>query len=570
MIPLDRPLVITDTETTGIDSRRNRIIEIAATRIKDGEEPVSFEQLIDPGISIPYRITRLTGITTAMVFGQPAAEDVIPSFSRFLGGGILVAHNLAFDRGFLNAERDRLGYGPLENQTLCTLRLARRLLPGLRSKSLGSLAKFFRIASHGRHRALRDVEITTTVLKRLIAIAADDHEVTSLDELLDMQTRTYARINPYSRHILTIRRDVLPSLPDDPGVYRMLDGRGRVLYVGKAKVLASRVRSYFNAIEAHPPRLRQLMGKVRNVEWTLTDTELEALLLESRQIQELDPPFNRAQKRTISRPFLRIDTSDPFPRITSHVYPKNDGAEYYGPFRTRSEVKVIIDIIIDYFNIRTCDDREFSSGRRCLRADIGRCPAPCVGEVEILDYADEIESIRRFLAGDIDDILEKLESDMLSASDELAFEQAARSRDAYELLDSLRTKQGCIARRILDDDAAVLHRDDQNRTRDVLLIRSGVFVSSVRNFEPGNRNSVRLMRQAVEDAFLQPVESDILRTDANQIRVLGHWLFANRSSTYRIDRPGTDDNEIFVNRITEAAENFFESMPVPDEGNGSE
>lgn len=569
MIPFDRPLVITDTETTGIDPRRNRIIEIAATRIIDGEESVSFEQLIDPGISIPYRITRLTGITTAMVFGQPMAEDVIPSFFGFLGNGILVAHNLAFDRGFLDTERGRLGLAPMTNHGLCTLRLARRLLPGLRSKSLGSLAKFFRIASHGRHRALRDVEITTTVLKRLIAIAADEHGVTSVDELLDMQTRTYARINPYSRHILTIRKEVLPDLPDEPGVYRMIDGRGRVLYVGKAKVLASRVRSYFNAIEAQPPRIRQLIGKLRNVEWTVTETELEALLLESRQIRELDPPFNRAQKRTISRPFLRIDTSDLFPRITSHVYPKNDGAEYYGPFRTRNEVKVIIDIITDYFNIRTCDDREFSGGRRCLRADIGRCPAPCEGEVEMSEYADEIDGIRRFLAGDIDDILEQLESDMLSASDELAFEQAARSRDSYELLDSLRTKRGCIARRILDDDAAVLHCDDQNRTRDVLLIRSGVFVSSVRNYEPRNPDSVQRMRQAVEEAYSVPIQTDTLRTDANQIRVLGHWLFANRSNTRRIERLGTDDNEVFVSRITDAAEIFFKLMPEPVEGNHS-
>ncbi len=392
MIPIRRPLVVTDTETTGTDPRRNRIIEIGATRIVDGVEPISFSKLIDPGESIPYRITRLTGITTAMVFGQHPADVVVPEYFEFLGDGVLVAHNLAFDRGFLNGERERLGLGPMENPGMCTLRLARRLLPGLRSKSLGSLARFFRIASHGRHRALRDVEITAAVLERLMAIAAEEHGVTDVDELLEMQTRTYSRINPFSKHILSIRRDILPGLPDEPGVYRMLDGRNRVLYIGKAKVLSRRVRSYFNAIEAHPPRIRQLVGKLRNVEWIITDTELEALLLEARLIRELDPPFNRAQKRSIARPYLRISVADPFPRITSHAFPKEDEAEYYGPFRSRTEARSIIEIIESYFNVRTCDDREYAAGKRCLRADIGRCPAPCEGAIDSIGHADEMKS----------------------------------------------------------------------------------------------------------------------------------------------------------------------------------
>ncbi|TDI71817.1 MAG: DNA polymerase III subunit epsilon, partial [Bacteroidetes bacterium] len=331
MIPIDRPLVITDTETTGLSPIRNRLIEIGATRIVDGEEPISFSQLIDPGESIPYRITRLTGITSSMVIGCPDASVVIRQFEKFLGDGILVAHNLSFDRGFLNAERERLGLGAMQNPGLCTVRLARRLLPGLRSKSLGSLAKFFRIEDYGRHRAFRDVEITLEVLKRLLSIAFREHSVESLDELLEMQTRTYARINPFSKHIVQIRRDILPDIPGCPGVYQMQDGRGHVLYVGKAKNLSKRVRSYFNAIEAHTPRIRQLVSKVRTVEWTRTATELEALLLEARMIRDLDPSFNRAQRKTIPRPFLRIAMGHKYPKITANVFPKDDGAEYYGP-----------------------------------------------------------------------------------------------------------------------------------------------------------------------------------------------------------------------------------------------
>ncbi len=319
MIPFDRPMVVTDTETTGLSPARNRIIEIAAIRLVDGQESISFSQLIDPGEAIPYRITRLTGITSSMVFGCPSAAEVVPAFHDFLGDGILVAHNQKFDRGFLDAERERLGLQRLENPGLCTARLARRLLPGLRSKSLDSLSRFFQIASHGRHRALRDVEITTEILRRLVQIANQEHRVETLEELIEMQSRTYARINPFSQHIIRIRRDVLPDVPDSPGVYKMLDGGGRVLYVGKAKILSRRVRSYFNAIEGHTPRIRELVSKLRGIEWISTRTELEALLLESRLIRDLDPTFNRAQKRTTPRPYLRIATETPFPRITAHV-----------------------------------------------------------------------------------------------------------------------------------------------------------------------------------------------------------------------------------------------------------
>ena len=559
MIPLDRTLVVTDTETTGIDPRRNRIIEIGATRLVDNGESVSFSKLIDPGESIPYRITRLTGITTAMVFGEPPAEIVMPEYFEFLGDGILVAHNLAFDRGFLNGERDRLGLGAMENSGICTLRLARRLLPGLRSKSLGSLARFFRIPSHGRHRALRDVEITAAVLERLMTIASEEHGVTDLQELLDMQTRTYARINPFSRHVLTIRSEVLPDLPEEPGVYQMLDGRGRVLYVGKAKMLSRRVRSYFSAIEAHPPRIRQLVGKLRDIRWIVTDTELEALLLEARLIQELDPPFNRAQKRSVARPYLRIGTDDPFPRVTSHTFPRDDKAEYYGPFNSRGEAQSIIEIIENFFSVRTCDDREFAGGKRCLRADIGRCPAPCEGIVEAIEYAHEIERIREFMAGDIEEILDRLESDMLAASEDLAFEQAAKSRDAYELIEGLRRKQGCIATRIFDDDAVIMHDDPSTDTRELLVIRCGVFAGSVRKYAPGDIDSRRRLANALEvftDAGVKDIAA--VRCGVNEIRVLRHWLSANRANTLRISRRKDEPTQETAARVEEEAKIFFD------------
>ena len=538
MIPIDRPLVITDTETTGLSPVRNRLIEIGAIQIIDGKEPISFSQLIDPGESIPYRITRLTGITSSMVVGCPHASEVIPAFEQFLGHGILVAHNLRFDLGFLNAERERLGLGPLQNQGLCTVRLARRLLPGLRSKSLGSLAKFFRIASHGRHRALRDVEITQEVLNRLMGIAFRDHNVESLDDLLEMQTRTYGRINPFSKHIIQIKQDILPDVPDCPGVYQMRDGRGRALYVGKAKVLSRRVSSYFNAIEAHTPRIRQLVSKLRGIEWFQTDTELEALLLESRLIRELDPPFNRAQRRTTPRPFLRISSDHNFPKIVANVFPKNDGAEYYGPLRSRGEAQAILEVIERIFPIRTCSDREFTIGKRCLRADIGRCLAPCEGSVSTAAYAEQMDRVRRFLHGEVEHVTERLQLEMEESSKALAFEDAAHTRDILAVIEGRTRRTGKVASRIFEDDAAILHVDLDLKTNDVLLIRSGRFAASLKRFDPNISESVTALRALIAEVYVEQNDATrgSMQDHANEIRVLLQWLYANRGNVTRIDR----------------------------------
>jgi DNA polymerase-3 subunit epsilon len=564
MILLDRTIVVTDTETTGLRAASDRLIEIGAIRLAHGEEPISFSRLIDPGVSIPYRITRLTGITSAMVFGCPDASQVMPEFDAFLGEGVLVAHNLSFDRGFIDAERDRLGLAPMPNDGLCTVRLARRLLPGLRSKSLDSLARFFGIAVRGRHRALQDVEVTVEVLRRLMEIAEREHGVASLDELMSMQTRTYARVNPFSQHILRIRRDVLPQVPESPGVYRMLDGRGRVLYVGKAKVLSRRVRSYFNAIEAHPPRIRQLVSRLRDIEWTHTPTELEALLLESRQIAELDPPVNRAQKRTVPRPYLRIATDTPFPRVVANVFPRNDGAEYYGPLRSRSEARALLDIIERFFAVRTCDEREFAGGRRCLRADIGRCGAPCENGMTPQEYAGVLEGVRGFLAGDVERIVEHLREDMISASVALSFEEAARLRDLIRVVEERMERHDRIAPRIFEEDAVILHADTETGAREILLVRAGRLVGSLAAYQPGKEAVLRRLDREITRIYESESvpRGDALREDANAIRVMTQWLYARRAFIRRIPRDSTRDPEAFVRQIDSEADAFFSSLAL--------
>ncbi|HEX7070153.1 MAG TPA: exonuclease domain-containing protein, partial [Rhodothermales bacterium] len=311
----DASFVVTDTETTGMRAGEDRLIEIAAVRVSGGFVKERFQQLINPTCPIPGYITRLTGISTGMVADQPEAQEVLPRFLSFLDGGVFVAHNLGFDLRFINAGLRDCEQPELSSHTLCTLRLARRLLPGLRSKSLASVCEFFRIRNRSAHRALADAEATAEVLIRFLEILEREHRIDSLEELVAFQRRPY-RSATRSKHLVEIRRRVLPKLPTEPGVYFMKDAAGTVIYIGKARDLKARVSSYFTAIEGHPPRLRKMVDVVRDVTWQITETELDALILESRLIKETQPRFNRAQRQYHVRPFLRLDTAHPFPYVS--------------------------------------------------------------------------------------------------------------------------------------------------------------------------------------------------------------------------------------------------------------
>jgi len=540
-------VVITDTETTGVNAHTHRIIEVAGMRVPGVGEASQFSELVNPCSSVPRRITRITGITTAMVFDKPTASDIMPRFLAFLGDGVFVAHNIRFDWSFVNAELERAGLSPMTNRGLCTLKLARRLLPGLRSKSLGSLAAFYRIPAEGRHRAQKDVEVTAQVFERFCEMVIDEHGISDIDELIALQGRTYARVNPHSTHVVAIKRDRLTALPQCPGVYYMLDGRGKVLYVGKAKDLSKRVASYFNAIEAHPPRIRRLIAKVRDVRWEEQPTELHALIEESREIKRLDPSFNRAQKKYVPRPYLRLDSREPFPRLTVQVIMRDDGAEYFGPLRSRRQAHSLLELLEACFPLRTCSPAEYERGRRCMRADIGRCGAPCEGAMDRSVYADILQDVRRFLAGDVEEISRQLESAMLEAAEEHRFEQAAAFRDWMELLERQLSKGGAIAQDVAGPE--VIHfLGETALERSTLVI---VALGRIHTLEAPERGSAgeAIIRDTLRELDMSATAgSGISPFEADARRVLDHWLTMHRDAIVTIERREDEPRPLFAER----------------------
>ena len=325
----------------------------------------------------------------------------------------------------------------------------------------------------------------------------------------------------------------------------MRDGRDQVLYVGKARDLSSRVRSYFNAIEAHPPRIRQLISQVRDVSWQTTSTELEALVEESRLIKELDPAFNRAQKRYVDRPYLRLGVDEAYPRLTVQVICREDGAHYYGPLRSRGEAANVLEIVERYFKVRNCGPAEFDAGKRCMRADIGRCDAPCEGE--LTSYDVEIERLRAFLAGDIAEVCARIEEDMVRAAENLAFEEAARLRDWITLLDSRVTRTSVVAAAV-DGPARVFVQPPTNGSPGTCAaLRRGVLVD-VFGFTPDEAPVLReRLGRAIagEEGHLSGL--DRIRTDAR--RILDHWLNVNRDDVLSYEKRADEEEVVFVERV---------------------
>lgn len=528
--------VVVDTETTGTRAGADRLIEVAAVRMRGGVIVDRFGSLINPGRAVPRRITELTGISTAMLVGAPSTEEVLDRLLDFLGDAVLVAHNAPFDAGFINAELERHGRPTLENDTLCTLRLARRLLPGLKSKGLSSVSDFYKVSIEGRHRAAGDAEATAAILGRFLDHLAMEHGLTLVKEVLRFQNRSYRALKKSSKALQRIREHMLPSLPDRPGVYFMKDGRGTIIYIGKARSLRNRVRSYFNAIEAHPPRIRQLVDAVRTIAWEETGSELGALLLESKLIKEHQPRFNRAQRQYRSRPFIRLDTRHPYPRISWIPYVLNDGAEYFGPVAGRRQAELVVELIDRFFQLRECEDDLFAKGRHCMYAEIGRCGAPCEGKTSREAYAAEVQRVRDFLEGRDRSLLRLLEQEMKAAAARLEFEEAGQYRDWMRRLEVLLDRQRGIAAPVLAHNAVLVHAGTEPGTVQLFLIRFGRFAESVTVGRPPARDDLDRLRDRLAHHF-DPERDEperYFKQEIDEIRLLTHWMYVHRSATRHV------------------------------------
>ena len=338
------------------------------------------------------------------------------------------------------------------------------------------------------------------------------------------------------------------TIPDSAGSYQFKDRHGRLIYVGKAKSLRSRLGSYFQNPAYLPPRTAQMVAEAESVEWIQVDTEVEALMLEYSLIQQHQPRFNVRYRDDKSYPFLCVTMVDEWPRAMVIRGRKKRGNRYFGPYGHAYAIRETLDQLLRTFPIRTCSDNKFNHharlGRPCLLFHIEKCAGPCVGEVERERYDEMVDDLLAFLGGDTDEVVKRLEDDMAQASAALEFEQAARCRDRLASVRKAIEGQQMVGARSEDYDVVGLVDDELEAACQVFYIRKGR-VMGRRGFivdKAGDLRRDELVSRVLERLYFEenPLGSpkQVLVPDLPDNQVLyEEWLREQRGSKVAISVP---------------------------------
>ena len=366
---------IIDIETTGLNARKDRITEIAIF-IHDGEKVVDrFETLVNPECRIPYHITALTGISNKMVADAPRFFEVARKIVEITEGATFVAHNASFDYNFIRCEFKRLLYD-YSRHILCTKKLSRKLLPGIQSYGLGSLARILNINNPARHRAGGDALTTVALFEHLRKIE------NKLDEI------------PLKGLNTNLSQESVKALPELPGVYYFHDEDGNILYVGKSVNIRSRVMSHLSNNDHR--REIELREKTTSVTYELTGSDLVASLLESDEIKKLKPVFNRSLRRSLFQYGLFSYTGQ-----DGYIHLKIETIKGQRlpltSYSSRKEGMAHLQRLVDEYNLCQKLCGLYTSSGGCFNHHMGICNGACTGEEQPGTYNDRvIDAISRY------------------------------------------------------------------------------------------------------------------------------------------------------------------------------
>ncbi len=545
--------VVVDTETTGLRPGPDRVIEVAAVRLRSGAVIDSFHSLINPGRRLPPFIVKFTGITPEMVETAPTAKEIFPDFFSFIEDATLVGHNLGFDINFLAYEARLLGQS-CALDGLDTILLARRFLPGLKRFKLDTVAEYLKIQALHRHRALGDAEVTAAVFLRILE-RAKQQGIATLGHL-KLRVQLPVAWSGDITQVVTTERGKLwradgklapaatttsrpngslfldPALkrefPTKPGVYLMKDAYQQVIYVGKAKCLKDRLSSYYSQPLGYTRKMDGLLQSVKEIETVVLGSELEALLVESRMIKELQPAYNVQLRNYELYPFIKIDVQHPFPRVYATREVAADGARYFGPFRSRHLVDLTIELMQKIFPIRTCTRSlppQAKPSDPCLRLHLNRCPGPCRGvDVDPVAYQQVIEQVCAFLGGERGDLVERLRCQMFEASQQLNFERAAWLRDAIRSADEILIGQRLITGAVEANNLFIVYPSAQEGHNEIFLIRHGRLVQQACvPHEIGAMNDA--MHSLLEVAAQLGAPPGVVgKAEVDQINIISRWI----------------------------------------------
>ncbi len=343
----------------------------------------------------------------------------------------------------------------------------------------------------------------------------------------------------------------LKKLPAKPGVYIMHDEADTILYVGKAVNLHNRVRSYFRKIYGRGPQIEKMVQQIARFEYIVTDSELEALVLENNLIKENSPKYNTLLKDDKTYPFIKVTVSEEFPRVLFSREMKKDRSRYFGPYTSAAAVKDTIDLLNKLFKLRTCNrvlPRDVGQERPCLNHHIGQCLAPCQGYISREEYRERVDQALDFLGGNYNMILKDLEKKMQDAAEDLNFEEAIRCRDLYESVKSVSQKQKITHSDGEDKDVIAMAQDEQDAVIQVFFVRGGKLIGREHYYMtnvsgvPGRDILQQFIQQFYAGTPFLPREL-ILQESVEDMEVLEQWLSNKRGSRVyiRVPQKGTKE-----------------------------
>jgi len=339
-------------------------------------------------------------------------------------------------------------------------------------------------------------------------------------------------------------KDIIESIPKLPGIYIMKDHRSEILYIGKAKVLRNRVRSYFQDSRNLHPRTRIFLDKVDDIKFLTTKTEAEALILESNFIKKHQPKYNVLLKDDKHYPYLRLTTEEKFPRLEVVRRIKKDKATYFGPYTMVKEVRETIRLIYKIFPLRQSKDKLDGSPLRrpCLNHQMGRCLAPCAGLVSSQDYSEIVQDVSLFLKGKNTTLLKDLKTKMEAASVETRYEEAAVLRDKISAVQTVIDKQKIISTSLEDQDVVAYCSEKDQAMVQVLIIRSGkmlgekIFKLKSRKEMEEDETLSSFLKQYYADESILPAEV-LLPHPIEDADLIASWLSEKKGMCVRIEVP---------------------------------
>jgi len=357
--------------------------------------------------------------------------------------------------------------------------------------------------------------------------------------------------------------DKLASLPSVPGCYLFKDAQGTVIYVGKAVILRNRVRSYFQKGADHPPRTAQMVRAVRDLEWMATDTEVEALILESTLIKKLRPHFNVRLKDDKSYPYVCVTIKDPYPRVyfTRRPHLTPDGNLYFGPFTNARAIRDTLRVVRRLFGVQSCRQRFTGNEhlRPCLYYHLKQCLGPCTGDLDRRDYMRAIRQVCKVLEGKHEEIMGQVTAQMDQAAADMEFERAAILRDRLKALGALAERQKVFSVEQVDQDIIGIARDGAETIAHVFFVRAGRLVGqeSFGMETPDSEDEAAIVEQFIKQYYrgAGAVPAEILvPAEPGDRETIEDWLSERRGRKARVLVPRRGEKKRMVDLVRKNAD----------------